>query len=64
VLGSEAGEFSEPGSAVRRDEHQGPEPGIDGVGEVPDLGGGEVPLFGWFDLGQFDGLTRRTRNEA
>ena len=58
VLYAEAGEFTEAGPAVRCGEHQGPEPGIDGVGEVPDLGGGEVPLFGWFDLGQLDAPTR------
>ena len=46
VLGSEAGKFPEPGSAVRRGQHQSPEPGIDAVGEVADLGGGEVPLLG------------------
>jgi hypothetical protein len=58
VLTGEAGEFPESGSAVRCGEHQGPEPGMNGVGEVLDFGGGEVPLFGWFDLGQLDTLTR------
>jgi hypothetical protein len=28
------------------------------TGEVLDFGGGEVPLFGWFDLGQLDAPTR------
>ncbi len=56
VSESEAGEFSESGAALGGGEQQGLKTGMDRIGQLLDLGGGEEPLLGMFDLGQLDAL--------
>ena len=38
-------------------------PGMDGIGEVLDLGGGEVPFLRLLDSRQLDALAGRARDE-